>query len=124
MSDKDQGIGPVTLLANGYEVQELQKALEPVAKMKPGTERDEAIDKVVRETAVRQDVLEGRDAVPLPEGHELKTVTDAQGRKVDAAIATPGEEAEMKADAKDEKKAAELATGGSAIASTSGTVNN
>ncbi len=88
----DVGFPPVPLLANSYNLQDLEAAAGKVEGIDDEAERTQAFGQLVKEQAVLQDVVEGQDNPALPEGTELADVEDAQGRTVHVPVAIAAED--------------------------------
>lgn len=100
MSDTttEAGERPVHLLANSYDLQDLEKASAEAAKAK-ADDRDAAYGAIARDAALNKDVIEGREKPALPEGTRFETIEGADGQEVEMAVAIPdGEEASADGD--------------------------
>lgn len=92
--DMFTGFPPIPLLANSYDLQDLEKATLHAESLKTEDGQRKAFDAIAVGKALNQEVLEDRDAPPAPEGTVLADVEDASGRTVKAPVAIPATEEE------------------------------
>lgn len=93
MSEKttEAGHPPISLLANSYNFQDLEKASIDAGKTK-ADERDGAFAKIAHDQALNKDVLKGQDAPSLPEESQFVEVDTEDGKKT-MIVGAPEKEA-------------------------------
>lgn len=96
MADTDtterSGLPAIPLLATSYLFSDLLAASEHAEGLKTDDGRDRALADIPRKAAVDPEALDARDAPAIPEGTELRSVEDPQGREVEVAITIPEKE--------------------------------
>lgn len=72
--ENERGHPAIPLPANGFELSDLDKAIDSAVKLKSDDKRQERIAGAIVECAADKATLARGDAIAVPEGHELKEI--------------------------------------------------